>query len=91
MSAVQVAKPLQCTIQANDFHQRPRLSSGDMFEVEIFAEDGNKKVDAFVKSIKEQPGKYQLFFNLPYPGPYHMNCMLDGAHIKGSPFTIMAQ
>jgi len=90
VSEVPSGKPMQCTLQSIDFKGRPRITGGDVFEAFLKTEEGTR-VDAYIKSIKETPGIYSLFFNTPKSGHYILSVTFEGRHITGSPFSVNAQ
>ena len=76
------------TITAYDTQNRVRSVGGNLFEVNLISESG-EKVSAYVEDLDN--GRYLATYTIPAgaePVDYKLNVRLRGAHIKGSPFTV---
>ena len=79
-------------ITAHDAQKRKRTMGGDLFEVKLWNEIGEKKVDSNVKY--QGDGSYLATYTVPLglkSGKYTLSVRLRGAHIKDSPFTVRVQ
>lgn len=63
---------------------KEKKEGGEVFEVAVAKQGGEE-----VKTVKTQDvgdGTYVVSYSLPGPGDYHVKVLLNGHHIKGSPF-----
>ena len=90
-SGLEHAKPgeMACfNITARDARNNARSLGGDVFEVKLINESG-EKVSAYVQD--KDNGSYYVSYTIPAGAErvdYTLSVKLQGAHIQGSPFTV---
>ena len=90
-SGLEHAKPgkmASFNITARDAQNNARSLGGDVFEVKLINESG-EKVSAYVQD--RDNGSYYVSYTIPAGAErvdYKLSVELQGAHIQGSPFTV---
>lgn len=90
-SGLEHAKPGEMAsfnITARDVQNNARRLGGDVFEVKLINESG-EKVSAYVQD--KDNGSYFVSYTIPAGAKrvdYTLSVQLQGAHIQGSPFTV---
>ena len=90
-SGLEHAKPGEMAsfnITARDAQNNARSLGGDVFEVKLINESG-EKVSAYVQD--KDNGSYYVSYTIPAAAKrvdYTLSVQLQGVHIQGSPFTV---
>jgi len=87
-----VATPTTFSIQASDYHGKPRLNGGDEFEVVLKGLDKNDQPIEQKAVVKDnQDGNYTVFFNPMVAGQFELHITESGEPISGSPmpYTVL--
>jgi filamin len=72
-------------IRTKTKQNKDKKEGGETFEVKIVHE-GNKEEVKNIKITDIGDGTYVVSYNLPSDGDYKVNVLLNGRHIKGSPW-----
>ena len=89
-AGIETASPGQDTsfiITARDFQGTERSVGGDLFEVELQGEEGEK---VEVKLVDRRDGTYSVTYTLPvdFKGELQLSILFRGIHIQGSPYRV---
>jgi len=72
------------TIRARTKNGGDKKVGGDAFSVAVHSQAGEEVPDVKLKDLGD--GSYHVAYKLPGPGDYAIDVMVNGKHIKGSPW-----